>query len=219
MNKVLLGITAGCLLLAAAPAASAADLSGLNVSNPAAPPPVSAAPTTTIAFEASPEFKWLSPYGLADSYYKASLSHTFAGAWVVGASFQDTFKPNDQYQYYAEASIGYKIKLAPTFTLTPSVGLGDSWGDTGFGGDGEDSFGYYALYLAGDWKLSSHWTWNMFNLRYRNAFDYDWETPKVATGVTYAINANNAVYTNVGFAWKNSVEDKINWAVGYKYSF
>ena len=74
-------------------------------------------------------------------------------------------------------------------------------------------------------KIDSHWTWNVFNARYRNAFDYTWITPKIATGVTYKIDDNNAVYLSVANAWKDKgdgkglVEDKYNIAVGYKYMF
>ena len=87
---------------------------------------------------------------------------------------------------------------------------------------------YYALYLAGDWKLSKQWTWNVFNFRYRNAFSTTWETPKLATGVTYNIDSTNAVYASVGYSWKKTettsapyndlAGDKWNIAIGYKHS-
>ncbi len=35
---------------------------------------------------------------------------------------------------------------------------------------------YYALHLAGDLKLNSQWTRNIFEVRYRNAFEYTWIT-------------------------------------------
>jgi hypothetical protein len=75
------------------------------------------------------------------------------------------------------------------------------------------------LALAGDWKLNKKWTWNVFNVRYRDSFSYEWATPKVSTGVTYSIDSTNSVSTSIGYGWKNGVADKINWAVGYKHSF
>ncbi|BCH05051.1 hypothetical protein MesoLj131b_70500 (plasmid) [Mesorhizobium sp. 131-2-5] len=199
-----------------------------------APPP--AAPTWTIGIEGSPDFYAINngsntARSLADTYFKFSVSHNFENNFVGGIFFQPTFKTGGKSQYYGEASLGYKIKLTDAFTLTPSLGLGYTWHDTGIikGSDADAQVPYYALYLAGDWKLTKQWTWNVFNLRYRNAFNATWETPKVATGVTYNIGSTNAVYTSIGFSWKkidtakapyNDLSaDKFNIAIGYKHSF
>jgi len=198
------------------------------------PPP--AAPTWTIAIEGSPEFYAINngsnrSGSLADSYFKFSLSHNFPANFVGGISIQPTFKTGGKTQLYGEATLGYKIKLTDTFTLTPSLGLGYTWKDTGIVKDADNNaqVPYYALYLAGDWKLNKQWTWNVFNLRYRNAFNATWETPKIATGVTYNIDTYNAVYANFGYSWKKAETtsapynklsaDKFNIAIGYKHSF
>lgn len=194
-----------------------------------------AAPTWTIGIEGSPEFYAINngsntARSLADTYFKFSVSHSFDNNFVGGIFFQPTFKTGGKSQYYGEASLGYKIKLTDAFTLTPSLGLGYTWHDTGIikGGDANAQVPYYALYLAGDWKLTKQWTWNVFNLRYRNAFSTTWETPKVATGVTYNIDSTNAVYASVGYSWKKTdttsspyndlAADKLNIAIGYKHS-
>jgi hypothetical protein len=74
-----------------------------------------------------------------------------------------------------------------------------------------------------DLKLNSQWTWNIFDLRYRNAFDFTWITPKVATGLTYEWNPGNSVFGNVGYAWKDTgsglLGDKINVGFGFRHSF
>ncbi|MET2828199.1 hypothetical protein [Mesorhizobium shangrilense] len=202
----------------------------------AAPPPAPAAPTWTIGIEGSPEFYAINngsntARSLADTYFKLSVSHSFDNNFVGGVFIQPTFKTGGKTQYYGEASVGYKIKLNDVFTLTPSVAVGYTWHDTGIpkDGDANGQIPYYALYLAGDWKLTKQWTWNVFNLRYRNGFSTKWETPKVATGVTYNIDSTNAVYLNVGYSWKkidttsspynDLAADKINIALGYKHSF
>ena len=180
---------------------------------------------------------------------KVSISHTFATGWVVGGSFEAEVKKNrdssgnyiaNTYQFSTEATLGYKFRW-DEFTLTPSAGLGYTADATGIYGDVASSKDndalYYVLYLAGDWKLNPQWTWNMFNLRYRNAFEYVWETPKVSTGVTFNIDSFDAVYANVGYSWKKLNEsgqatsgvlnpnfghldgDKWNIAVGYKRAF
>ncbi|MCX5497772.1 hypothetical protein OSH11_23940 [Kaistia dalseonensis] len=218
-------LSAGALLLGAFPAV-AADLGAVQMPDGAIAAPT-AAPTTTFGIEVNPEF-YASSSGsnaignYADTAIKASLSHTFGGVWVIGGSLQATLKENDTQQYYAEASAGYKFKF-DKFTLTPSVALGDTWDATGLGDNKDSNALYYAFYLAGDLKLNSQWTWNAFNLRYRDAFDYEWITPKVSTGVTYAIDSYNSVYTNAGYSWKDTGSgmkgDKMNIAFGYKRAF
>jgi hypothetical protein len=228
MKKIWVGLAGGLLLGMAAPA-MAADL-GVAV---AAPAPAKPSPTTTIGIEIDPEFlavaKAKDPAGpagtLSDDYLKLSLSHTIGGLWVVSGyvQAQDDIKTagGDKFRYYAEGALGYKIKLN-SFTLTPSIGIGEVWGDTGVTA-ANPSAAYYALYLAGDWKISPQWTWNVFNARYRNAFSFKWVTPKLSTGLTYNINSNNAVYGTVGYSWKDTGAglkgSTINVGLGYKYSW
>ena len=207
-------------------AASAADV--------VAPAP--AKPTNTISIESAPEFYDLAGAGhgagdLNDYYFKLGLSHSFDNNLVLGGSLQYTQRAPiagvgssvDQ----AEASLAYKLKLGDSVTLTPGVLLGYAFGDqpkiNPANNDTPDA--YWAVTLNGDLKLNSHWTWNAFSLRYRNAFDYTWITPKIATGVTYKIDDYDAVYLSVGNAWKDTgngkgmLGDKWNVAVGYKLSF
>ena len=117
--------------------------------------------------------------------------------------------------WQAETTLGYKWKQdAFTFGVSGGVGYNQGYitGTTPVGG-------YYLVSGTIDWKLDSKWTWNVINARYRNAFDVAWETPKVQTGVTYQIDARQATYVAVGYAWKNGAADKINAAVGYKLGF
>jgi hypothetical protein len=215
------------LICFGATAASAAD-----VADPAPAP--SAA--NTISLEASPEFYDLANPGknaagdLDDINFKLAVSHTFSNNVVLGGDIQYTQRAAianvassvDQ----AEVTLGYKLKL-DAVTLTPGVLLGYGFGDepkinpaNNFNPDA-----YWAVTLAGDFKLNSQWTWNVFNVRYRNAFDYTWITPKITTGITYNIDKTDAVYFNIGNAWKDKgdgnglVQDKYNITVGYKYSF
>jgi hypothetical protein len=247
-----LGISLICI--AATHAAEAADLSQ--------PAPLDL--PWSFGIEAGPEFYAIDedphddvpgkeskkPKGaLADVSGKVSLSYTFDRDWVFGGNFQGEIKRNRNdsgdftkttYQYYGEGTIGYRVRMGE-FTLTPSLGIGYTWGATGIYGDlktsKDNDVAYYAIVLAGDWRLNPQWTWNVFNLRYRNAFGYTWITPKVATGITYDIDPRDAVYAELGFAWKElnasgqagsppfnpiygSLDaDKWNIALGYKRHF
>ena len=42
-------------------------------------------------------------------------------------------------------------------------------------------------------------------MRLRQAVGVQWFTPKVQTSITYNIDANNAIYANIGYAWKNNL--------------
>ena len=167
------------------------------------------------AAQSSPSFD---QWGNTDWYLKFDLAHAFDNGVVVNAFIQpqQNFHPgaDDEWRYYTEGDMGYKAKLSDSFTLTPKAGIGYVWGDTGIEG-GKEAL-YYALYLAGDMKLASNWTWNMFSLRYRNAFNFEWVTPKVSSGLTYKISDTSSLYGNFGYSWKNGDPDKYSLAVGAK---
>jgi hypothetical protein len=233
MKKFIWLASTGLLLLGLASSAKAADFSEANpvVSPPAAAP----SPSNTFSAEFDPEFQQaplkLKPSPgdgqVADYYAKFTMAHTFSSGVVVSGYFQPQYDlhpgKSNLWRYYAEGDLGYKIKMNSNFTLTPSAGIGDVWGDTGLGPKKNSSSGFYAFYLAGDLKLDSNWTWNMFNLRYRNAFQYRWITPKVATGVTYNINKYSALYGTVGYSWKDTGSglnpSALNVGVGTKVNF
>ncbi|MDR3470646.1 MAG: hypothetical protein P4M09_02985 [Devosia sp.] len=230
--------------LATVTSASAADL--MQPVAAAAPAP---APTTTLSLEVSPEFKaaaGATQNDIADWYAKGSIGYVIAPGWTIGAAGQYTAKPatsspafDNLYIGQVEGTVAYKYKLTDSFSVTGTAGLGFAWGNTGYAngaythgtgsaidlGNNDDSFGYYFVQGALDYKLDSHWTWNVISARYRDSFSQTWITPKVSTGVTYNIDATDAVYANVGYAWKDKgdgnglVADKYNFAVGYKYSF
>lgn len=233
MTKLHVSLLAASLLAVVGPA-FAADLpsKGAAVAAPKAP-----APTTTIGIEGSPE--WFADPNNAkyqqinDWYLKGTISTVVAPGWTVGAAVQGTDKVSNNpvtQQYQVEGNVAYKYKLADNFSVTVAGGLGYTWGNTGYTNGvavsaGTDAFLYYFATAAADLKLDSHWTWNAINVRYRNAFNETWITPKVQTGITYNIDAKNAVYGNIGYSWKDKgdgkglVADKFNVAVGYKYSF
>jgi hypothetical protein len=219
--------------LVAAPA-FAADLPITTApakSAPAAP----AATSTTIGLEVGPEF-FADPanakYGqVNDGYFKGSLSESLGNGFSVGTSLQLVDKVSNTpatYQYLVDVTAAYKFKLDDNFSITATGGVGYTWGNTGYTGgtassSGVDPFVYYFATAALDDKIDSNWTWNIVNVRYRNAIGVTWLTPKIQTGITYNIDKQNAVYANIGYAWKDSGSglkaDKFNVAVGYKYSF
>jgi hypothetical protein len=231
MKKVLVGLAAS--LLGVAPAL-AADFSEAN---PVVSPPATiSSGGNTFSAEFDTEFqesnsKTASPKKgeVADYYGKFTLAHTFDDNVVVSGFFQPQYDlhpgKTNLWKYYVEGDLGYKIKVSDWFTLTPSAGIGGVFGDTGVTKANPDA-AYYAFYLAGDVKLNSSWTWNAFNLRYRDAFSYRWITPKVSTGLTYSLSKYASLYGVVAFSWKDTGTtgnpgdpDKLNVGVGAKVNF
>ena len=222
------------LLALAAPALVAAPALAADLMAPAKPAAAAPAPapTTTIGIEVSPEFgadpSVPAKYDqLQDDYFKGSISHSLGNGFSIGSSFQfvdkTTATPN-LFNYLVDASLAYKFKLNDDFSVTATGGIGYNFGATGVGAGTGQNFAYYYGTAALDDKLDSHWTWNIINARYRNGVGVIWVTPKVQTGVTYNIDANDAVYANIGYGWKDTTgaglkPDKWNVAVGYKYSF
>jgi hypothetical protein len=231
MKKFIWLASTGLLLVGLA-SAKAADFSEANpvVSPPAAAP----SPSNTFSFEFDPEIqqapasKKPSPGNgqVADYFGKFTAAHTFSSGVVVSGFFQPQYDlhpgKSNLWRYYVEGDMGYKIKLNSNFTLTPSAGIGDVWGDTAVTKTNPNTL-YYAFYLAGDLKLNSNVTWNMFNLRFRDAFQYRWITPKVSTGLTYNVNKYSALYGTVGYSWKDTGSgmnpDKLNIGAGVKVNY
>jgi hypothetical protein len=230
MKTITISLLVAALIGAAAPA-TAADL---PVTAATAKPTAPATNGTTIGLEASPEF-FADPanvkYGqINDFYIKGTVTQTVAPGFTVAGSLQAVDKLSNSpatFQGLFEGSAAYKFKL-DALSLSIGAGLGYTWGNTGYAGgaavgNGTDPFLYYFATAGLDYKLDSNWTWNIVNARYRNAFGVTWITPKISTGVTYNIDSSNAVYANIGYGWKDSgtglKPDKLNVAVGYKYSF
>jgi hypothetical protein len=219
--------------------ALAADFSEAN---PVVSPPATvSAGGNTFSAEFDTEFQESNKKGVspakgevADYYGKFTAAHTFDNNVVISGFFQPQYDlhpgKTNLWKYYVEGDLGYKVKLNDWFTLTPSAGVGGVFGDTGVNpgnkADPNPDAAYYAFYLAGDLKLSSNWTWNVFNVRYRDAFSYRWITPKVATGLTYNLNKSAALYGVVGYSWKDTGTpgnsgnpDKLNVGGGVKLNF
>ncbi len=148
-----------------------------------------------------------------------SLAHRFATGFVASGSAEWQLNNGGSQQVFLEGGVGYALRAGP-FTLTPSAALGTTFEDTGFGPNGDDQAFYYAFYLAGDVDLDSHWTFNAFKLRYRDAFDYEWVTPEIDTGLTYHLDAATSLYGKGSYSWKNTGDglngDSITLAFGMK---
>lgn len=181
----------------------------------------------TISLEAGPEFHATTrgsteAGSYADTSIKGSLGYAFDSNWLLNGTVQVDLKSNATQQYYVEAGLGYKFAFG-NFSLTPQAALGDTWDATGLGEDGDANALYYALYLSADVKLDSHWSWTIVSARWRDAFDYQWQTPKLSTGLSYAVSDAAKLAIDAGYSWKNTGDgyygDKVNLSAAFKYAF
>jgi hypothetical protein len=167
--------------------------------------------------EVAPEFRARTG-ALVDGYFKSTLAHSFDSGLSWGGSFQYTDRVGGDRIYRPETTFGFSIKLNGTWSVPLSAGLGFRW-DEDPNSKPSEAFAYYVVNVGLNMKISENWTWNAISARYRDAFGGGWQTPKVTTGLAYAIDRQNSIYGNVGYAWRNGQANKISITVGYKYGF
>lgn len=229
-------LVAATLLSAAA--AQAGGPAGVAV-EPApvvAPVAAKAKPKLTFGFEVSPEYYATDKAGsykkgdLASTVAKLSVSKALDNGFTVGGALAYTTREpgtTGMSSNYAqlEVNTSYKVKFGSAWSVTPSATLGYAFGDQPKvdPDDAKASEAYYAINVSADYKIGNGLTWNVINARYRDAFSGDWATPKVTTGLTYALDDVSSAYVNVGKSWKDSGDgmknDKFSFAFGLKRAF
>ena len=99
--------------------------------------------------------------------YELNWAHTFDGGLIVGGLFQyRDLAFSDQASQNLEGTLGYRVPLTTTFSLTGSVGIGEHWRQ-----NPAAAFPYYVLRIGGDLDLNQTVTWNVVSFRYRDGFD------------------------------------------------
>ncbi len=87
-------------------------------------------------------------------------------------------------------------------------------------GQGND-FPYYVAHLGANVVVTPTITWNTISLRYRDAFDTDndYNTPEVATGVTFKLDEHHSVSAQIARDWKDGQASYTGLQLGYRYHF
>lgn len=149
--------------------------------------------------------------------WQGDITHTFDNKFSISGAvkYYDTAGTTDS-KTNVQVGIGYTWELGK-MSLTGSIGAGQHF----IHSDDDTSFPYYYLTIAGSAPIAEKWSWTMFRLRYRNAFDTsnDYDTPEVATGVTYNIDAHNNVSLFIERDWSNGAASYTGIEVGYHYKF
>jgi hypothetical protein len=149
--------------------------------------------------------------------YQLSGEHTFISGLVLGGSFQysDTSFSNRTSQNL-EGTISYQVPFNFGFSFAGTAGLGERWRE-----NPNVSFPYYVLRIAADFALNQGLTWNVISYRFRNAFDHsnNYDTPQVATGLTFKLDGQSSVSMAVNRNWIDGRASSTGVSLGFKQRF
>jgi hypothetical protein len=149
--------------------------------------------------------------------YELNGSHTFDGGLIFGGSFQYSDRTfSDRASQNLEGTIGYRMPLGAALSITGSAGIGEHWHQ-----NPNTDFPYYVLRAAADFKLSQTIAWNVISYRFRDGFDRsdDYNTPQLATGLTFNLDAQNSISAKIMRNWKDGQPSSTGVALGFKQRF
>lgn len=145
------------------------------------------------------------------------ISHSFDNHFIfaINTKYYDTAETHD-YKVNIDTSVGYTHNFG-AFSLTGMAGIGQHF----INGDISRNFPYYFFTVTGDIPITDRFTWTALKLRYRNAFDTDnhYETPEVATGITYWATEQTAVTLFVERDWADGWVAYNGIELGFKHKF
>ena len=149
--------------------------------------------------------------------YQLNGGHTFDNGLILGGSFEyrdRAFSPRTGQNL--EGTIGYRIPANFAVSIFGSAGLGEHWRQ-----NPGAAFPYYVLRVGADLNLNRIITWNAITFRYRNAFDPDdnFNTPQVATGVSFKLDEQRTVTTKIVRNWRDGSPSSTGVALGFKQGF
>jgi hypothetical protein len=151
------------------------------------------------------------------SKYELNGAHTFANGWNFGGSFQyntDAFR--DRRSQNLEGTIGYRASLNSALAAFGSAGLGEHWHQ-----NPGTEFPYYVLRVGADLDLNHSVTWNVITFRHRDGFNPSdhYNTPQVATGLSFKLDEQRTVVTKIMRNWHDGSPSSTGVALGFKQGF
>ena len=152
-----------------------------------------------------------------DMKYELNEAHTFNSGLILGGSFQYTDTTfSDRASQNFEGTIGYRLPLNSAFSVNGSAGAGEHWRE-----NPSSYFPYYVLRIAADYDLDQNITWNAISYRFRDAFDPDdnYDTPQVATGVTFKFDDQSSIAVKIMRNWKDDHPISTGISLGFKQQF
>lgn len=145
------------------------------------------------------------------------LTHTFDNNVVVALAgkYYDTARTAD-YRVNVDGSLGYTHNFG-AFALTFMAGAGQHFIES----RQPENFPYYFFTGSLDIPITKQLTWTAVKLRYRNAFDNsnDYNTPEVATGISYWVSEQTAITLVVERDWTDGRPAYDGIELGFKQKF
>ena len=156
-------------------------------------------------------------YGdVTKSTYKVSYAHDFGSGIFLGADI-GTNQVADQGALTQTIEGTAKWAVPVGFGVTANIGggIGERFTDG-------SNYPYYALRAGADYHVNDNVTINAISYQYRNTFDTanDWESHKLTTGATFALNKSYSVYANVSRSFDADYEatsDAVTTGVTLKF--
>jgi len=149
--------------------------------------------------------------------YELNGSHIFDNGLILAGLFvyvDDAFIPKTS--EHLEGTLGYRLPLNRIFSVVGSGGVGEHWRQ-----NPDTAFPYYVFRIGADLDINKVLTWNVVSFRYRDAFNPDehFNTPQLATGLTYKLNEQRAVYTKLQRNWHDGSPSSTGVLLGYQQKF
>ena len=149
--------------------------------------------------------------------YQLNGEHTFSSGLIFGGSFQYTDSTfSDRAAQNLEGTIGYSVPLNSVFSLNGSAGIGERLRQ-----NSSADFPYYVLRIGVNFAINQEMTWNVISYRFRNAFDSNdnYDTPQVATGLTFKLGAQSAISVKIMRNWRDGQPSSTGVSLGFKKGF
>jgi hypothetical protein len=149
--------------------------------------------------------------------FELNGAHTFANGFILGGSFEyNDHAFSRRASQNLEGTTGYRIPINSALSVFGSGGLGEHWREH----PGAE-FPYYVLRVGADLDLSHSVTWNIITFRYRDAFNPsdNFNTPQVATGVSFKLDEQRTVTTKIVRNWRDGSPSSTGVALGFKQGF
>jgi hypothetical protein len=149
--------------------------------------------------------------------YQLDAGHAFDNGLTLGGSFQYTDPAfSESAIQNLEGTIGYGVPLISGFSLNGSAGIGERWHQSP-----STSFPYYVLRIGLDFAINQDLAWNVISYRFRDAFDTsdNYNTPQVATGLTFKLDAQSSISAKVMRNWKDGERNSTGVSLGFDKKF
>jgi hypothetical protein len=149
--------------------------------------------------------------------YELNASHSFDSGLILAGLFvyvDDAFIPKTS--EHLEGTLGYRLPFNSILSVWGSGGMGEHWRQ-----NPDSAFPYYVVRIGADLGINNALTWNVVSFRYRDAFNADehFNTPQLATGLTYKLDEQRSILSKLQRNWHDGSPSSTGVLLGYQQKF